>query len=107
MARAAQADAPAPRRDMMLETSRVIGRAKRSRPAQLLRGGIRRYRERDLPVLSVVVPVHNSGAFLPRCVESLLAHAGKVQVVLVDDGSTDDSRAVAERFAATHRNVGW
>ena len=56
-------------------------------------------------MLSVVVPVHNSGAFLPRCVESLLAHAGKVQVVLVDDGSTDDSRAVAERFAATHRNV--
>jgi CDP-glycerol glycerophosphotransferase len=28
-----------------------------------------------------------------------------VQVVLVDDGSTDDSRAVAERLAATHRNV--
>ena len=87
---------------MMLERSRLVGRARRSRAAHLLRGAIRRYRERNLPVLSVVVPMHNSGQFLPGCVESLLAHAGKVQVVLVDDGSTDDSYAIAR---ALHRRT--
>ena len=70
MDRAAKADAPAPRRDMMLETSRLLERARRSRAAHLLRGALRRYQERNLPVLSVVVPVHNSAQFLPGCVES-------------------------------------
>ncbi|MEO7351431.1 MAG: glycosyltransferase, partial [Marmoricola sp.] len=58
-----------------------------------------------MPLLSVVVPIHDSVRSLPNCIDSLLAHAGKVQVVLVDDGSTDGSLAIAERYAAAHRKV--
>ena len=71
----------------------------------MLRGAVRRYRERNLPVLSVVIPMHDAAQFLPVCVESVLAQAAKVQVVLVDDGSTDESPAIAARYAASHRNV--
>ena len=101
----------------MIDRSRLVARAKRTRSATVLRRvkysraadvarrARRHYQERNAPVLSVVVPVHNAARFLPGCVESLLAHAGRVQVVLVDDGSTDGSRAVAEGFAREHRNV--
>lgn len=51
-------------------------------------------------LVSVIVPVWNGARFLAECLESLLAQDhGALEVIVVDDGSTDDSRAVAERFA--------
>lgn len=55
------------------------------------------------PELTVTVPAYNAGQQLARCVESLtrLAPAGSLEVLVVDDGSTDDTpliaRAQAER----------
>lgn len=50
--------------------------------------------------LSVIVPVYNVEAYLGRCVESLLAQTlGDLEIFLVDDGSTDRSGEIAERFA--------
>lgn len=49
--------------------------------------------------LSVVIPCYNSAAYVEKCVESLLV--GKdVEVVIVDDGSTDDTPRIADDFAA-------
>jgi GT2 family glycosyltransferase len=48
------------------------------------------------PTLSVIIPVHNGGAHLPRCLEALRASDLKGrEVVVVDDGSTDDSADAA------------
>ncbi|MGW0535772.1 CDP-glycerol glycerophosphotransferase family protein [Streptomyces sp. NPDC003032] len=53
------------------------------------------------PRLSVVVPVYNVELYLDECLESLAAQTFKdFEVVMVDDGSTDGSAAIAERFAA-------
>ncbi|WSV63137.1 bifunctional glycosyltransferase family 2 protein/CDP-glycerol:glycerophosphate glycerophosphotransferase [Streptomyces sp. NBC_01013] len=53
------------------------------------------------PRLSVVVPVFNVEPFLTDCLKSLAEQTvTDLEVVMVDDGSTDDSAALAARFAA-------
>ncbi|MFC4886441.1 glycosyltransferase [Streptomyces beijiangensis] len=53
------------------------------------------------PRLSVVVPVFNVEEYLEECLRSLAAQTVRdLEVVLVDDGSTDGSSAIAEKFAA-------
>ncbi|MFJ8859358.1 CDP-glycerol glycerophosphotransferase family protein [Streptomyces sp. NPDC102451] len=53
------------------------------------------------PLLSVVVPVHNVEDYLEECLASLAGQSLRdIEVVLVDDGSTDGSRRIAEDFAA-------
>ncbi|MFE7748023.1 CDP-glycerol glycerophosphotransferase family protein [Streptomyces sp. NPDC057428] len=53
------------------------------------------------PLLSVVVPVHNVEDYLQECLASLAGQSLRdIEVVLVDDGSTDGSRRIAEDFAA-------
>ncbi|WP_329210423.1 CDP-glycerol glycerophosphotransferase family protein [Streptomyces sp. NBC_00683] len=52
------------------------------------------------PLLSVVVPVHNVEEYLEECLASLAGQTlDALEVVLVDDGSTDASRRIAEDFA--------
>ena len=59
----------------------------------------------DLTV-SVLIANFNYGRFLGAAIESVLAQSRPVQEILVcDDGSTDDSFLVAERYAARHARV--
>jgi len=53
------------------------------------------------PRVSAVVPFHDSGRHLRPCIESLLAleaEPGEVEIILIDNGSTDDSAAIAADF---------
>jgi glycosyltransferase involved in cell wall biosynthesis len=62
--------------------------------------------ETPAPRVSAVVPVHNGAAFLERAVESLHTQTlADVEVVIVDDGSTDDTPAVIADLAARDRRV--
>ena len=55
---------------------------------------------------SVVVPVHNAQATLAQCLDSLLAQTyGTVEVVCVDDGSTDGSAALLADYAGRDGRV--
>lgn len=56
-------------------------------------------------LLSVIIPVYNMEKYLQRCVESVLsAQIPQMQVILVDDGSTDASPAMCDKYAAEHSN---
>lgn len=50
---------------------------------------------------SIVVPVFNGAAYLEHCVASVRSQAGSAwELILVDDGSTDGSGGIVDRFAA-------
>jgi glycosyltransferase involved in cell wall biosynthesis len=48
-----------------------------------------------LPKISVIIPAYNCAAFLPETLESVFAQTcGDIEIILVDDGSTDNTRTV-------------
>lgn len=59
---------------------------------------------RDMPFVSVIIPVRNDAQRLARCLDSLAKQnypADRFEVIVVDNGSTDESAAVAEARGAT------
>lgn len=59
-----------------------------------------------MPLISVIVPFYNADSYLPACIESLLCQTySNLQIILVDDGSTDNSLAVAKQFQRKHSNI--
>lgn len=57
-------------------------------------------------LISVIVPVYNVAAYLPECVESLLNQDyTAIEVILIDDGSTDKSGAICDSYAAKDARV--
>ena len=56
--------------------------------------------------VSVVVPAYNGMPYLPEALASAVGQTHRpAQVIVVDDGSTDDTAACARRFAADHLEV--
>src|SRR5438270_7953420 len=53
------------------------------------------------PDVSFIVPCYNYGRYLPECLESIFGQEGawRMEVVIIDDESTDDSWAVIQRYA--------
>ena len=57
-------------------------------------------------MISIIVPVYNIQAFLPACVESLLGQTcPDLEIILVDDGSTDESGKLCDEFAEKDSRV--
>ncbi len=56
--------------------------------------------------LSFIVPVYNVAPYLRKCVESLLAQDyDNYEIILVDDGSTDDSGAICDEYISSNELV--
>ncbi len=58
------------------------------------------------PLVSIVVPVWDVERLLPRCLDSLLAQTHRpIEILVVDDGSSDGSPAVIRAYAERHPEV--
>jgi len=57
--------------------------------------------------LSIVIPMFNVGDYLDKCISSLLRTDGidNVQIILVDDGSTDSTTQIAEYYSGVYSNI--
>lgn len=54
-----------------------------------------------LPLVTLIVPVYNSASTLPRLLDSILGQTySRLEVLLINDGSTDESLQVLETYAA-------
>ena len=55
----------------------------------------------DLPTVCVIIPVYNCAKWLPRCLNSVIGQTyARLEILVIDDGSTDDSGSIAEDFAS-------
>lgn len=62
---------------------------------------------KSLPAISVVVPVYNLADYVTDTVESVLSqsYSGNLSILILDDGSTDDSLAIAKKLAAKNNTI--
>lgn len=58
------------------------------------------------PLVSVIVCLYNAKGTLPRCLDSILAQSLKdIEIIIVDDGSTDGSAQLTDRYAAADSRI--
>ena len=58
------------------------------------------------PAVSIIVPVYNAETALRRCIESILHQScADFELLLVDDGSKDDSGAICDEYAAKDSRI--
>lgn len=59
-----------------------------------------------MPVISVIVPVYQVKAYLPSCIESILTQTfPDFELILIDDGSTDGSGEICDKYAKKDQRV--
>ena len=62
--------------------------------------------QRELPTLSIVIPVYNAADHVADCLKSVLKQEYRnIDVVIIDDGSKDDSLAIVRRYAAADGRI--
>lgn len=58
------------------------------------------------PLISVIVPIYNTEKYLRECVESILKQSYKnIEIILVDDGSTDSSSQICDDYASQDSRI--
>ena len=65
--------------------------------------------KKEQPLISVIVPVHNGQDYLENCIKSIEAQTyqkqGRMEIVIVNDGSTDATGSICDRLSAACDNV--
>ena len=62
--------------------------------------------QKDENIISIIVPIYNSEKFLSRCIDSiLLSTFTNFEIILIDDGSTDNSPKIADWYANKYSNL--
>ena len=58
-----------------------------------------------MKLLTVTVPCYNSQDYMEKCVDSILRGGDRVEIIIIDDGSKDNTGAIADRFAEQYPDV--
>lgn len=65
-----------------------------------------RVKEQYMVKISVIIPIYNSGQYLSRCLNSVLNQTFQsMEIILVDDGSKDDSLDICKRYALEDERI--
>lgn len=60
----------------------------------------------EAPLVSVIIPIFNVEAYLAKCIESVISQSLKeIEIICINDGSMDNSLAIAEKFAAADSRI--
>ena len=57
------------------------------------------------PNISVIVPFYNVGSYIEECIKSILLANLTIEIILVNDGSTDESLCIAKKYASIYNNI--
>lgn len=58
------------------------------------------------PLVSIIIPVYNTKPYLGRCIQSVVHQTYKnLEILLIDDGSTDGSSGLCDRFEEQYANI--
>lgn len=58
-----------------------------------------------MKLLTVTVPCYNSQDYMENCINSLLKGGERVEIIIIDDGSKDNTGAIADRYAQEHPSI--
>ena len=58
------------------------------------------------PVVSIILPAYNTERFISKCIESIICQTFRDwELIIADDGSSDDTYAIAQKYAATDGRI--
>ncbi|BCJ96709.1 glycosyl transferase [Anaerocolumna cellulosilytica] len=58
-----------------------------------------------MKLLSVAIPCYNSADYMEHAIETLLTGGTELEIIIVDDGSVDDTPQIADKYAAKYPNI--
>lgn len=58
-----------------------------------------------MKLLSITVPCYNSQDYMKHCIDSLLVGGNEVEIIIVDDGSTDSTGEIADQYQTEYPEI--
>ncbi len=58
-----------------------------------------------MKLLSVAIPCYNSAAYMKHAIQTLLTGGNDIEIIIVDDGSVDDTAKIADEYAARYPEI--
>ena len=60
---------------------------------------------KKMKLLTVTIPCYNSENYMKKCIDSLLVGGEDVELIIVDDGSTDGTAGIADEYAKKYPSI--
>ena len=58
-----------------------------------------------MKLITFAIPCYNSEAYMRKCIDSILPAGEDAEIIIVDDGSSDGTAAIADEYAAAYPSI--
>jgi len=58
-----------------------------------------------MKILSIAVPCYNSAGYMKKCIDSLIVGGDDVEILIINDGSSDDTAVIADSYETRYPNI--